>query len=247
MTAKPKKIPTAFFWSKKQNFGDQLTPLLVEHFANVKIAWAEAKDADFICVGSILEALPPKWRGIVAGSGKLHENRTPNWEKATILGVRGPLTAAGLKGEICIGDPGLLANELVAVDKVYQLGLVPHWSDHELEHRPEFRRYQPHIIRPSGDPLQVIREIGRCRKIIASSLHGIIVADAFGIPRRLEMAASMTKPYEGGSFKFEDYNASVGVPFEVGLTQEANRYKVQERQQELYDMMVELGLLLDAL
>lgn len=249
MSSAPARTPTAFYWRARPNFGDLLTPLLLRHFADVEIGWSAIADADLVCVGSILESVPEGWRGIVAGSGMLHEGTVPHLKKATVLGVRGPLTAAAIagqhKGDLVIGDPGLLADELVAVDKVYDLGLVPHWSDKALEHRQEFRRFKPHIIRPSGDPLQVIREIGRCRKIVTSSLHGVIVADSFGIPRRVEMAAQLVR--EGGDYKFRDYCASVSVPFELGLTQEAPRYKVQDRQQELYDLLVGLGLLLKKL
>jgi pyruvyltransferase len=232
-------IPTAYWWIGHQNFGDQLTPLLLARFSDTLVHWAPFKDADMVLVGSNLDVLPSKWRGIIAGAGKLRESTQPDFSRTTILGLRGPLTAKGVKGNYCLGDPGLLADELVTVDKEYDLGIVPHWSDTDLENRPEFKRYDPHLIRPGGDPLDVIREIGRCRKIISSSLHGIIVADAFGIPRRTEMTTLFKR--EGGDFKFRDYNASVGVDFEIGVTQEAPRYMVQDRQQELYDMLQDLG------
>ena len=232
-------IPTGFWWVGRPNFGDLLTPLLLAHFGNVEIGWAPAADADLVCVGSVLEHMPPDWPGIVAGSGKMYEKSDFSLPNATILGVRGPLTAKNFRGNFVLGDPALLADELVSVDKEYNLGIVPHWSDTELEFRPEFKKYKPHIIRPAGDPLEVLREIGSCRKIVSSSLHGIIVADAFGIPRRVEMTKVFEK--EGGDFKFRDHNLAVGVPHTVGLTQEAPRYRVQDRQQELYDMLIDVG------
>lgn len=237
---------TAYYWTGRANFGDLLTPLLMAHFAQTEVIWAPVDQAALVCVGSVLDVLPPYWPGIIAGSGKLHPQHHINLPSATVMALRGPLTAKDFTRarhqDVLLADPGLLAAELVAVDKEYLLGIVPHWSDTELEHRPEFAKYNPHIIRPSGDPLEVLREIGRCRKIVSSSLHGIIVADAFGIPRRTEMAKIFNR--EGGSFKFEDYNASIGVPFEIGLTQEAPRYMIQDKQQGLFDMFAELGRLL---
>jgi pyruvyltransferase len=206
-------------------------------FAHTLVHWAPAKEADLVCVGSILEALTPSWKGLIVGSGKLRETSVINVPKATILALRGPLTAKGIPGDYALGDPALLANELVTVDKQYNLGIVPHWSDTTLETR--FQSFDPHIIRPSGDPCEVLREIGRCRKIVASSLHGIIVADAFGIPRRIEMTPLFER--EGGDFKFRDHNAAVGVEHEIGLTQEAPRYVVQDRQQVLYEVMESVG------
>jgi pyruvyltransferase len=136
-----------------------------------------------------------------------------------------------------LGDPALLANELVQVEKRYNLGLVPHWSDRELETR--FSEYNPRIIRVTDDPLWVLKEIGQCRKIVSSSLHGIIVADAFGIPRRIETCPTVLR--EGGDFKFRDHNAAVGVQHSIGLTQEAPRFRIQDCQHAVWDMLNEVG------
>lgn len=210
-------------------------------FAGVSVAWASAVEADCVVVGSVLEHLPPLWSGIVAGAGRLHEHSAVDLSSAIVLGLRGPLSAKGLRlKNIVLADPGLLCNELVApVEKIYDLGLVPHWSDIDLEQRQEFKRWNPHIIRPTSDPCEVIREIGQCKKIVSSSLHGIIVADSWGIPRRTEMAAIFAR--EGGSFKFRDYALSVGVKFEVGKTQLADQFRINNRQSELFDMLEELG------
>lgn len=240
----PRSLPTGYWWVGRPNFGDLLTPLLLQHFSGLPVSWGPLKDADLVCVGSILDQLPQHWDGVVIGSGKLREASHVDLSCAKVLALRGPLTAQsvkGVRGDFALGDPGLLADELVTVNKEHELGIVPHWSDTKLEHRPEFQRYKPLIIRPSGDPLEVLRQIGSCRKIISSSLHGIIVSDAFGIPRRTEMAERM--PREGGDFKFRDYSASVGVEFKVGVTQEAPRAKVADRQHELYDVLVEAGRL----
>lgn len=229
---------TTFYWRDKPNFGDYLGPLLLDYFADVSTIWVPAPAAQIVSVGSLLHIVGPEYKGIVLGSGKLFED-TPTPKHANILGLRGPLSAMDYKGEIAIGDPGLLADELVTVEKRHDLGIVPHWSDRDLEHRPEFKKYHPLIIRPESNPLDVLRKIGSCRKIVSSSLHGIIVADAFGIPRRTEMTARFAT--EGGSFKFRDYNASVGVPFRIGVTQEPARHVVQERQHEIFDSFQEAG------
>lgn len=229
----------SYWWTGRPNFGDVLGPLLLKHFANVKVDWSPLVSADLISVGSLLHMVPKNWPGIIAGSGTLFENTPRAFTRAQVFGVRGPLTAKGMRGSFALGDPGLLANELVVAYKEHNLGIVPHWSDTELEHRPEFKNFKPLIIRPDGDPLEVLRQIGSCRKIVSSSLHGIIVADAFGIPRRTEMTPRFLK--EGGDWKFRDHNEAVGVPFEVGVTQEAPRWRVQDRQHEIFDMLEAVG------
>lgn len=232
-----------YYWNKKKNFGDLLTSLLLNKFTRLPSQWSEPHDAQLVIVGSILEQLPKDYSGIIAGIGKLHERTVLSLPNARILGVRGPLTAKGIKGNIVIGDPGLLANELVPLeDRIYDLGIIPHWTDTTLEHDVRFARYNPKIIRVSDDPLKVISEIGKCKKLISSSLHGIILADAFGIPRRIEISPRvLSHPHqEGGLFKWHDYSASIGMKLEIGLTQEPDRYKIIERQHELYDMFQDI-------
>ncbi len=233
-------MASTFWWRGRPNFGDELGPLLLNHFAGVDATWAPAEKSDVVAVGSILHLLPAAYQGIIVGCGKLKENERIWLPKARVRALRGPLTARDFRGDYALGDPGLLANELVSLpEKKYNLGIVPHWSDGNLEHRPEFAKYKPLIIYPSGDPLTVIKQIGSCRKIIASSLHGVIVADAFGIPRRVEMAERFAR--EGSDFKFRDHNAAVGVRHEIGVTQEALRHLVQDRTHELFDAFEAVG------
>lgn len=228
-------IQTAYWWRGVPNFGDLLTPLLLRHFADIDVAWAPADKADLIGVGSILEHVPADWAGKIVGSGRLHPEPTTIPAGAEVLALRGPLSAAGVPGDYALGDPGLLANELVHVEtKRFRLGLVPHWSDKDLIRRPEFSRYSPVVIDPRDNPLDVIRTIGECHKIVSSSLHGIILADAFAIPRRFEYTPQFDR--EGGTFKFQDYSASIATPFEVGKTIQASRFAVNDRKSELYDV-----------
>lgn len=232
-----------FYWAKKQNFGDLLGSLVLKKFTKLDSTWANPADAQLVIIGSVLDQLPPDWSGIVAGAGKLHEKTKLILPNAKILAVRGPLTAKGLKGDFVSADPALLADELVGpVDKIYDLGLVPHWTDRTLEHEVKFLKYNPKIIRVNADPLQVIREIGQCRKIVSSSLHGIILADAFDIPRRIEISPRMLTHahQEGGLFKWQDYQASLGKKLKIGVTEWLDHNIILERQYELFDMLEEL-------
>lgn len=235
-----------YYWKAKPNFGDLLSTLLVKHFTGLDSQWSTPRLSELIVVGSILEHMPKRWGGVIAGAGKLKESTTVDFPNANILALRGPLTAKGLAGNFAIGDPALLADELVPLqDKQYNLGIVQHWSDKSLETNPLFTQYKPHIINVGHDPLKVITEISKCKKIVSSSLHGIILADAFGIPRRIEIPQlALDKPeQEGGLFKWQDYNASINLPFKVGVTQEADRHTVADRQSELFDVFQEIKFL----
>ena len=235
------RVPT-FWWNLVNNWGDKLSPLLLERFARVYAEWTTSEEAEVVCVGSILGNLvKPDYAGIILGSGKLFEEGIVP-PAAHILALRGPLTARGVHGTFALGDPGLLADELVSVDaKLHNLGIVAHWSDHRLSRDPRFAKYDPLIILYNDDPLQVVRQIGSCKKIISSSLHGLILADAFNIPRRFEPTAAWSR--EGGDFKVRDHCEAVGLEFKVGVTQQANFNRVADCKAALWDAFSTLGAL----
>lgn len=232
-----------YWWNARPNFGDLLTPLLLKRFTKLDSEWSHPEQSQLVMAGSVMDKLPNDWAGVIAGAGKLHESTIRTFPNAKVLAVRGPLSARGLKGNIVYADAALLADELVPKeDKQYDLGIVPHWSDTELEHNPIFKKYNPLIIRVNEDPLKVIREIGLCKKIVSSSLHGIILSDAMLIPRRIEIAPwFISRPkQEGGIFKWLDYSKSINVKFEVGVTQLAERHTILDKQYELYDVYKEV-------
>lgn len=232
-----------YYWQAKKNFGDLLGSLLIKKFTGLDSYWSGIESANIVVVGSILEHIPSNWNGVIAGAGKLHADTKLNFPKAKILALRGPLTAKGLKGNFVLGEPGLLADELVPEsDKEYDLGLVPHWTDTKLENNPIFKKFNPKIIRVSDDPLKVISEIGKCKKIVSSSLHGIVLADAFNIPRRIEIAPRMITHahQEGGLFKWLDYSASIETKLEIGVTQLIDRNIIINKQHELFDVFQEI-------
>ena len=226
---------SAFWWRGRKNWGDELTPLLLKRFSHVDVVWAEHDKADIACVGSILgNLIKPEFTGVILGSGKLFKNGVVP-PKATILALRGPLTARGIRGNYVCGDPGLLADELVTVDtKLHDLGIVAHWSDTTLATDARFAKYKPFIVDTKAPPLDVIRQIGACRKIVSSSLHGLVIADAFGIPRRFEETAKWDK--EGGDFKIRDHNLAVGIEHKIGAqTQLANWHRIGDLKQGLFE------------
>jgi len=246
----PFKSPVkAYWWREVPNFGDAMAPFLLERFAGIRAVWGTVSRSSVVSIGSVLEHVPPLWDGHILGSGRLMEGSRLHIQQMTsgvtakILALRGPLTARGIPGSYAIGDPGILADELVGPqEKVWDLGIVPHFSDRQLG--PKFTAlcpapYVAKVIDPRQDPLEVLRQIGACRKIVTSSLHGMIVADAFGIPRRVEISPALAK--DGGDFKFRDYSASVKMPLVTGKVASPNRFHVEDLKFAIYDAFVALG------
>ncbi len=246
------------YWWKNgptTNFGDELSYLLLSHFSNIQVERADptTSDIEIVSTGSVLDILPTRWTGIVAGSGQLHASTRRDLSAARVFGLRGEFSARFSKlsktdrANLVVGDPGLLASELAPVESLkYELGIVPHWSDTELfpKELAASRRYryaEPILIDPTGDPKSVITKIGSCKKVVASSLHGLIVADSFGIPRRAECFPRMSSPYEGGKFKFADYASSIRQPIQFGTLQTAPTDRIFTLQTELFEMFNEIG------
>jgi hypothetical protein len=193
-----------FYWRGVPNFGDRLGPLLVEALTGRRCEWAPAPLADLVVVGSILGLLPSGWRGTVLGAGTA---RQEPWHAADarILALRGLLTLdlARRPADAALGDPGLLVPAVVA-PAAHRGGVVavPHWQDRDLLGRwPRAR-----AVDVRRDPREVVRQISCASAVVTSSLHGLIVADAYGIPSRWEPHAQT----QGGGHKFRDHGTVVG-------------------------------------
>lgn len=225
-----------------QNVGDALNPLLLQHFG-IDATWASAADADVVACGSIIDHLPRTgYTGIVAGAGQLQESTRTDLTDATVLGVRGFLTKERVQttGYPVIGDPGLLAPQLASGNPgTINIGVIPHWTDTELWERE--RCEGAVLIDVTDDPLSVISQIGSCNRVVSSALHGIIIADAFAIPRRAEpFPAMLTNPWEGRTFKWADYFSSIGQSVGFGNWGTAPQRRVHQMQRDLSDMFMEI-------
>jgi len=243
----------AYWWRRVEDFGDMLAPLLLERFADIEhrhVEWAPVGEASVITIGSVLEHVPLGWRGYIAGAGLLRATSklkfNPAAEGIKVLALRGPMTAKSflkLHRDIPLGDPGNLANELVGPQpKLWDLGIVPHWQDPFLAAKFKVlvpKNYSIRVIDALAAPLTAVREIASCRRIVTSSLHGMIVADSCGLPRRFEICGPMGP--DGSMFKFEDYSASIHMPLEIGKMQEASGNRVDDIKSAIWDAYRELG------
>lgn len=238
-------MPNVYYWNAVPNFGDRLAVTLVNNFCPpAPWDWSEIQFADVLTTGSILEQVPEDYAGIVAGPGVLVAASRVKLPLAKVLAVRGQHTLDRLecqeKESVVLGDPGLLVDELVNIrtrDRL--LGILPHWTDTRLANDGRFQQFDPLIISPFDSPLDVAAQVGRCHKLVTSSLHGIIFADAFGIPRRFERSPRML-PEEGGLFKYHDYHTAIGMEMEIGVTQQADRHRVEDVKHRLYDVFMQI-------
>lgn len=228
-------MTTAYWWKDHANFGDRLTPLLLERLGGLQVSWAKAAEAQIVACGSVLSHLPRAWPGIVFGTGKESKHRHVDLSHANVLALRGHLTAQDSKAHpgYIFGDPGLLVSQLgIVPTEQHELGVLPHWEDRQLR----LRYPKALLIDVHRPPLEVIAQVASCKRLVSSSLHGIITADAFGIPRRWERFPKV----QGGGFKFVDHGTVVG-PFLPGEWRTADRAKVERATNDLLAIIEAIG------
>ncbi|MBO0481011.1 polysaccharide pyruvyl transferase family protein [Candidatus Enterococcus courvalinii] len=135
-------------------------------------------------------------------------------KKMVFHALRGKLTKQkvekilGHEVDIPLGDGGILAPYLVESgieqQKRYRVGIIPHFKEQDHPIFQELINQFPDskLIDLKEEPHQVIREIAQCEVVISSSLHGLIVADAFYVPN---IHIVVTDNLLGDGFKFDDY------------------------------------------
>ncbi|AVR47267.1 polysaccharide pyruvyl transferase family protein [Christiangramia fulva] len=204
---------------QKENYGDLLSKYLVEKISGKKVNWVQPKKMpwyssskkNYLAAGSIIHHANKN--SIVWGSGIIdHEQEIA---VADFRAVRGPETRKYLLGKGChcpevYGDPALLLSDYFKpqINKRFKLGIIPHYND--------FKEIKNHwkdqdgvsIIDMMTDNIEKTTvEILECEKIISSSLHGVIVAHAYGIPA---VCVQFSDKVFGNGIKYTDYYASIG-------------------------------------
>lgn len=209
------EIPLVW-WTHSPNYGDLMSPWLVGLMTGRQVIFADPHAPHYMGIGSI--ANQANKRSVVWGSGL--NGSELKWlirPAAQYRAVRGPLTRTllrniGLPVPRVYGDPALLLPVYYypAVAKESEIGLVIRWSEDAWRGVtvPEGVRI---IDLGSPDVVGTTNAILSCRRIISSALHGLVIADAYGIPSAWlssDSGAGGSRP-SGGEFKFYDYMLSV--------------------------------------
>lgn len=206
----------AYWYSDVYNFGDAINPLVIQNLSQKEVTKVEPylyNKQHYFVIGSILGRVNKN--SIVWGSGFISEEDMFKEKPFKIHAVRGPKTREKLLnvGVDCpevYGDPALLLPKLYnpKIDKKYSLGIIAHYFDKDNNWlQNNINNSTIKIIDVSQqDPYGFINDILSCEKIVSSSLHGIITADAYGIPAKW---IKLSDKLHGGDFKFLDYFLSV--------------------------------------
>lgn len=207
------------FWVGREkdcpNFGDLIGPYLFNKITDRDPVYTKPSNIScstvFLTVGSILSW--SKENSIIWGSGIIYKDQTfPKPHR--VLAVRGPITRdqflkQGFECPPVYGDPGLLMPTFYspkAVSKNKLIGFVPHYTD-KIVCSKIFGCQEDLNIIDVFSPLEtVIDQICSCRVVFSSSLHGIIMAHAYGVPA---VWIKFSDDLWGDDTKFFDYFLSV--------------------------------------
>ena len=193
------------------NFGDMLGPALTSRLLAEFGIVNRASDstARLLTIGSVLHFA--RDGDIVWGSGRngkiaVHHHR---FSALDVRAVRGPLTAdflqtLGVEAPRVFGDPGLLTARMFP-----ELLSSSGKDKHALTISPNFNdfgalRDRRNVLNPRGPLINCLARIANSDLVVGSSLHGIIVAESYGVPARL------VRPHHESDFKYRDYYLGTG-------------------------------------
>lgn len=213
---------------KKRNWGDELNIYVIHALTGKRILCRDNvyfnRRLNYCVIGSIADTVTNK-ESIIWGAGALWGGEHILKEMPRqILAVRGKLTrnyfmSNGVECPEIYGDPALLLPLIYTPsnERKYDVGIIPHSIDidNEIIHKLK-KEYGENvlIIKLSGynNWTDIIDQINSCKIIVSSSLHGLIVSDAYKIPN---VWIKSSKELSGGYFKFYDYFSSIGRLEEV--------------------------------
>ncbi|PIE39471.1 MAG: hypothetical protein CSA53_01380 [Gammaproteobacteria bacterium] len=215
-----------YYHNDEKNFGDDLNawlypkllPGIVDGFCahgDEYLAQNNREAAIIYGIGTVLDhRIPPHPVKHVLGSGVGYYHKPELDERFRIHFVRGPksATAIGLAPEIGINDPAIMLTRFIErPDPKHKYTLIMHCDTAKSG-------YWENIAKTCGfnyvdpradDPISVVQELISSEHVISESLHGAIIADAFGIPW-LPISAM---PHIN-AFKWQDWGEAIGQPYE---------------------------------
>jgi pyruvyltransferase len=204
------------------NWGDDLNYFFIKEIVKQKwLPYAEAPitryfhKKNYVIIGSIIDmVMTPK--SIVWGAGLITANPRNIVRPLKIHAVRGPKTREillknGINCPAIYGDPALLLPfyyQPKDKSKKFKLGFIPHYS--HINQFLTLYSHNPNIcvikVRNYYEWHSFIDKICQCEYIASTSLHGLIISEAYGIPN---VWLKMESGELSNTFKFEDFYASI--------------------------------------
>jgi len=212
---------------KHENWGDDINYYFLREIIKAPLVLINRtslafrlKLRNYLVIGSTIDMLCTQ-NTEIWGAGIIDGSKPLKIKPKKVYAVRGPLSRAKLlaEGVDCpeiYGDPAMLVPLYYqpSKQKVYKYGIISHVSNQKVVETLLF----------NGKPLSkcedvriinlgqykhwhdIIDQVCECEIILSSSLHGLIIAEAYRIPN---VWIEFGKPLLGGRFKFHDFFLSI--------------------------------------
>lgn len=231
-----------------QNYGDLMSKFIVKRLSNKIVCTTRSKynwwlkkpvKPYYIVIGSVIGAASEN--AIVWGCGIINRDQEVN--NAKFIAVRGPLTRKrllelGYKVPAIFGDPGLLMPQFIENNEIkkYDIGLIPHFIDYQFVVDNVPKDFKVKVINLLTNSVEkTTREILQCKRVVSTSLHGIIIPHSYQIPA---LWIKLSENLSGDDVKFYDYFESVHLKITT-----VNKYHPKDLTyvviDELFDMQKE--------
>ena len=200
------------YWQDKTNLGDQLAPIIYEWMLKRKGIDSKQKikkTVHLMTVGSIITM--GRCDAIIWGSGILNFQsiiqiaRKKMFRAYDVRAVRGPLTreimlSVGYKCPEIYGDPGVLMpliyKPVLREETRGKTVVILHFSEKDKQIPEGCVK----LNIQTSDYQSFLDSLVSAEKVISSSLHGIILAESYGIP-----AVFVSSGIENEMLKFYDW------------------------------------------
>lgn len=198
----------------RENFGDYLARVVSNYIKRKNNLRKPKKNIRLVSIGSVLHH--QKERSIIWGSGwngKIDIKQAP----VDVLfqhdyrALRGNLTKTfltnldiPLKGDLALGDPALLM-PLFYTPVKNRKDTKPAWLPNMNEINRPYNKKNLQFISPFSKWSNVIDYLYSCQFVITSSLHGLILCEAYDIPVKFIMPNNSE-----AEFKYLDYFTGTG-------------------------------------
>lgn len=212
-------------YPESANFGDALNSRLALFLSDkekvlypkfVRVLKSKlAKLPSYAIIGSVVQSVRPN--SLIWGAGIIRQDIQHLPKPNKIYAIRGPksreiLLKSNVDCPEIYGDPALLLPLIYfpEVDKTHKVGVIPHYTDLNSDWIKKVSTDIDVLIIDLEVGLNfeiIIDQLLSCKSIITSSLHGLIIAYAYGIPVcHIKLSDNLV----GGNFKFHDFLLSVG-------------------------------------
>ena len=240
------------YGQKEQNLGDMLSEVVFEYMCkkyNIEIERQISKTKHLYAIGSIL--FFENQDATIWGTGCMHSLplncssflHQRIMRKLDVRAVRGPKTREallklGVKCPEIYGDPAMLMPMIYKPERTEKkyIVVIPHYKDRVLDENMNSTTEVLFMDMITDNWQTKIDIISSAKFVISSSLHGIILAESYGVP-----AVLLRPSAESDLFKYEDYywgtgrkiipkvnTIKEGVEFDISNIEKPNVEIIQE-------------------